>query len=218
MRTKTLMPSAAVLVAFTAAPAVATAELSANIGWVSQYVYRGIFQESSSAFAGIDYEAPGGFYIGAWGADVGQGLETDLYFGYAGGNGDFSYSIGATGYYYTDDFDDTYQELNLGVGYGIFSLDLALGEWDGFGDKERYTFTAMTFSPEVGPYFTIGSFGRDFSGEYLEIGYERDVGGVDFSVALLYSDNLQVGRGAGDYTLVFGISRTLGLGRRALRQ
>jgi hypothetical protein len=213
MRKTTLIRSAATVAAFAAVPAVATAEVSANIGWASQYVYRGIFQESSSAFAGIDYEGESGFYVGAWGADVGQGLETDLYFGFTGGNGDFSYTIGATGYYYTDDFDDTYQELNLGIGYGMFSLDVALGEWDGFGNKEKYTFSSVTFAPGDGPYVTIGSFGRDFDGDYLEVGYEREVGGIDLSVALLYSDDLQVGRGTGDYTLVFGISRTFGLTR-----
>src|SRR5690554_599270 len=104
MKRTTLIP-AAVAAAFAAAPAVSSAELSANIGWVSQYVYRGIFQETSSASAGIDYEDESGFYVGAWGADVGQGLETDVYLGYTGGNGDFSYTIGATGYFYTDDFD-----------------------------------------------------------------------------------------------------------------
>ena len=70
-----------------------------------------------SAYAGIDYAADGGFYLGTWGADVGDGLETDVYFGFAGGD-NFTYKIGYTGYFYTDDFDDTYQEVNLGIGYG----------------------------------------------------------------------------------------------------
>ena len=34
-------------------PATSMAEVSANIGWVSEYLYRGIFQEDSSASAGI---------------------------------------------------------------------------------------------------------------------------------------------------------------------
>ncbi|HLF12035.1 MAG TPA: hypothetical protein VJA26_12545 [Gammaproteobacteria bacterium] len=43
----------------------------------------------------------------------------------AGGE-DFTYKIGYTGYYYTDDFDDTYNEVNLGIGYGIFALGYGL--------------------------------------------------------------------------------------------
>lgn len=215
MLKKAIVPTI-VAAGFMTAPAVASAdELSANFGWVSNYIYRGFFQETSSAFAGIDYEPENGFYVGVWGADVGDGLETDLYFGYGGESGDFSWSVGATGYFYTDDFDDTYKELNLGIGYGIFGLDVAVGEWDGFGAKEDYTFTSVTIAPEKGPYFTFGAFGRDFDGEYFEVGYGREVGGVDLSVALVYSDNIPVSRyGTSDYGLVFGISKTIGLGSR----
>ncbi len=60
---------------------VANADWSANLGFASEYYYRGIFQESTSANGGIDYEK-GGFYAGTWTADVGDGLEVDGYFGY----------------------------------------------------------------------------------------------------------------------------------------
>ena len=158
---------------------------SANIGWVSEYLYRGIFQEDSSAFAGVDYAHDSGFYLGTWGADVGDGLETDLYFGFAGGD-NFTYKIGYTGYFYTDDFDDTYNEVNLGIGYGIFALDVAIGEWDGFGTPADYTFTSVTISPEKGPYYKFGSFSDDFDGDYFELGYTYSIedAGVDLSVAL----------------------------------
>ena len=71
------------------------------------------------------------------------GSRPTLYFGFAGGE-DFTYKIGYTGYYYTDDFDDTYNEVNLGIGYGMFALDVAIGEWDGFGTPADYTFTSVT--------------------------------------------------------------------------
>ncbi len=112
MRKMNFVP-ALVLVAAAAAPATSNAQFSANIGWVSEYLYRGIFQEDSSAFGGFDYAMENGFYAGTWGADVGDGLEYDLYFGFAGGD-NFTYKIGFTGYYYSDDFDDTYEEVNLG--------------------------------------------------------------------------------------------------------
>jgi uncharacterized protein (TIGR02001 family) len=203
------------------------AETSANIGWVSEYIFRGVFQEDSSAYAGIDYASDRGFYLGTWGADVGQGLETDLYFGYAGGE-DFTYKVGYTGYFYTDDFDDTYNEINLGLGYGIFALDVAIGEWDGFGTSVDYNFASITISPEKGPYYKLGFWGDDFEsvlvgpageGDYLEVGYTLSLEetGVDLSVAVTFSDDLVVGNPddgetAGDYALVFGIKKTLGFG------
>jgi len=53
-----------ILLAFTAVPAVSMAQVSANFGMVSDYIYRGIFQSSSSASAGLDFEHDSGFYIG----------------------------------------------------------------------------------------------------------------------------------------------------------
>ena len=161
MKIKNLVP--ALVLSTVVVPATSMAETTANIGWVSEYLYRGIFQEDSSAFAGVDYTHDSGFYLGTWGADVGDGLETDLYFGFAGGD-KFTYKIGYTGYYYTDDFDDTYNEVNLGIGYGIFALDVAVGEYDGFGNPADYTFTSLTISPEKGPYYKYGTFGEDFTG------------------------------------------------------
>ena len=107
----------------------ASADWSANLGWASEYHYCGIFQASSSASGGLDF-ARGGFYAGTWAADVGDGLEVDGYFGYGREIGDFTYGVGFTGYYYTGDFDDTYQEINLTAGYGLLTLDVAVGEYE----------------------------------------------------------------------------------------
>ena len=217
MTTRTLVP-ALVIAAAAVAPATSHAEITANVGWVSEYIFRGIFQEDSSAFAGVDYASDGGFYLGTWGADVGDGLETDLYFGYAGGE-DFTYKIGFTGYYYTDDFDDTYEEVNLGIGYGIFALDVAIGEWDGFGTPADYTFTSVTISPEMWPYFKIGSFSDDFDGDYFELGYTYSIEehGVDLSFALVHSDDLPVTNvfddgEVGDTTITLGIKKNISFG------
>jgi len=216
MRTRTWVP--ALVLAAAAAPATSNAQLSANIGWASEYLYRGIFQEDSSASAGVDYASDSGFYLGTWGADVGEGLETDLYFGYAGGE-DFTYKIGYTGYYYTDDFDDTYNEVNLGIGYGIFALDVAIGEWDGFGTPADYTFTSITIAPEMWPYFKVGSFSDDFDGDYFEMGYVYSIEehGVDLSVAVVTSDDLIVNNpddseDFGEWALTFGIKKNISFG------
>jgi len=231
MKIKNLVPALAL--SAVVVPATSMAETTANIGWNSEYIFRGIFQESSSAFAGIDYAHDSGFYLGTWGADVGQGLETDLYFGFAGGD-KFTYKVGYTGYYYTDDFDDTYNEVNLGIGYGIFALDVAIGQWDGFGTSQDYDFTSITISPEKGPYYKIGMWGGDFeenvlfpnpktgpggSGDYFELGYTYSIedAGVDLSITYVYSSDLVVGNfddgeTSGDSALVFGIKKNFSVG------
>ena len=181
-----------ILPALVLLPAVSMAQWSANVGYVSDYIYRGIYQEDSSASAGIDYENENGFYAGTWGADVGDGIETDLYFGYGGGSGDFSYSVGWTGYYYSDDFDDTYEEFNLSLAYGFAELGFNVGEWGGNGAPEDYTFTSLTLNAPNGAYFTYGSHGDDFSGSYVEIGYGFEWQGLELAIGLISADGLTV--------------------------
>lgn len=214
--TKNKLAAAAAALGIGAVPAVSTADVSANVGFVTEYVFRGVYQAESSASAGLDYESDSGFYAGTWGADVGDGLETDVYFGYGGGGDDFSWGVGYTGYFYTDDFDDTYHEANLSVGYGMFSLDVAIGEWDGFGVSQDYTFTSLTLAPG-NAYVTFGTWGDDFDGDYFEAGYGITVmDEIDLSVALLYSDELDtagngfVAPGVLDteWNLVFGVSKS----------
>lgn len=53
------------------------AEVTANIGYMSEYIFRGISQSDSAAMGGIDLKA-NGFYLGNWNADVGEGLEVDI--------------------------------------------------------------------------------------------------------------------------------------------
>ena len=217
MQIKNLVPALAL--STMVVPATSMADVSANIGWVSEYIYRGIHQDDSSAQAGLDYTG-GLFYAGAWGADVGDGLEYDAYFGIAGGE-NFTYKVGYTGYFYTDDFDDTYQEINLGIGYGIFALDVAVGEYDGFGTPADYMFSSITIAPEMGPYYKFGSFSDDFDGDYFELGYTYSMEdeGIDFSIAATFSDDLPVsdslddgfGGESGDWALVFGIKKTIGI-------
>lgn len=186
------------------------ASLSANIGFLSNYIFRGVEQNTSAANGGLDYEA-GGFYVGTWAADVGMGLEVDLSGGYGGEIGDFTYSIGATGYYYTDDFDDTYQEINLGAGYGPISFQANFGEYENFdGPTLNYTFYAVTAEGN-GFYGTIGSFGDDFDGEYYEVGYGTEVIGLDVGISAVYSDEMLAGGTSGETNLVFSIGKTFAI-------
>ena len=187
------------------ATATAKAEVSGNIGWASDYYYRGIFQAHSSASVGVDFET-NGFYVGSWAADVGDGLEVDGYLGYQGEVGDLSYGVGVTGYYYTQNFDDTYEEVNLGVGYGIVSLDLAFGRYENFTEAEQYySYYALSVSKQ-GFYGKIAGFGKDFAGEYLEFGYSTSVAEIDVGLSVILANADLVG--ASDESLVFTIGKT----------
>ena len=162
-------------------------DVSYNVGFASEYYFRGVFQNDSSASAGIDYEN-GGFYVGAWTADVGDGLEVDGYFGYGiETDSGLSASLGFTGYYYTGEFDDTYEEINLNLGYKMVSLEYSFGEYDGFGEKSDYDFLALSIESENGFYGTFGSFGKDSDGEYVELGYGTSIADFDVGIAAVFS-------------------------------
>lgn len=206
---KKLTPTAAALVLLLVSNPAA-ADWSANIGWVSDYHFRGIFQSDSSTSAGVDFEQ-NGFYAGTWAADVDDGLEIDGYFGYGGDYGDFGYSIGFTGYYYTGDFDDAYQEINLGGSYAIASLNVAIGEYENFaGPTQDYTFVSLTVEHN-GFYGTLGSFTQDFNGDYLEIGYGTTVAEIDIGVSLVLADDDLVGTGDDDGSFFFSVGKSFDL-------
>ncbi|MDZ7783677.1 MAG: TorF family putative porin [Halioglobus sp.] len=214
MFNKKLLPAAlatALVSGMAAAPA--TADLSANIGFASEYYFRGLLQNDSSASAGLDFES-NGFYVGTWAADVGDGLEVDLYGGYGIEVEGFSFSVGGTGYYYTGDFDDTYQELNLGAGYDFISVDYAIGEWDGFGDEQNYDILTVGLAYE-GFFGTWGSWGvaedELAEGDYFELGYGTEIGGFDVSVYGVYTDEDLTGGDEWDEALLFTVGKSFDL-------
>lgn len=187
------------------AAASAHAGVSANLGFASDYHYRGIFQATSSASAGIDFDQ-GGFYAGTWAADVKDGLEVDGYFGYAGEIEDFGYSIGYTGYFYTGDFDDTYQEINLGSSYGPLSVEVAVGEYDNFdGQTADYTYYAVTLEGK-GFYGKYAGFSQDFDGEYFEVGYGTTIADIDLGISAVFANDDLIGDA--DESFVFTIGKS----------
>lgn len=198
----------------------ALAEATANVGYMSDYIFRGYYQAESVAFGGLDIETDSGFYMGTWGANVKSGLEYDIYLGYAGGGENFQWYAGVTGYYYTDEFDDSYEELNLGFTFGFLTLDYALGDYhiqNTFTDSlpsyaeeaQTYEYVGLTFAPEVGPYYFLGRTnyhslntneppvtgripGTAKDGYWFEIGKSFEImEDLEFAVAALYSGDIQ---------------------------
>ena len=195
-----------IAVATLLACSLAQADFSANLGYASEYHYRGIFQKNSSASGGIDFES-GGFSAGTWAADVGDGLEVDGYFGYGTSVGEIDLSIGYTGYFYTGDFDDTYQEINLGTAVGPLSLDVAVGEYENFdGPTLDYTYYALTLANEAGLYGKVAGFSQDFEGEYLELGYGTTIAEIDLGVAAIFANDDLVGEA--EESIVFTVGKS----------
>ncbi len=193
------------------------AELSANVGFASEYFYRGIPQKATSASGGLDLTVSK-VYVGTWAADVGDGNEVDVYAGVGTEVDDFSVSVGGTGYFYTDDrFDRTYLEGNFNVGYGPISAEFSYGTHDldqplpTDPDDETYWFLAGTVE-QWGLYATFGTFGKDLDGEYFEGGYSLSVGDLDLSAAWIYSTDTILASFLGavedDHTLVFSVTHT----------
>ncbi len=200
----------------TLASSAQAVEVTANIGYMSEYIFRGISQSDSSAMGGADVKA-NGFYAGTWVADVEQGLEVDLYGGYNGSVGDFTYGVGGTGYFYTDDFDDDYREVNLSLGYKIFSVSAAIGEYDNFEEETLdYTYIAPRVD-YAGFYGLVGLFSQDFDTTYYEAGYgsELEPIGVSYKISLIYTDDLLIKDTAesdsGETSLMLSVSKSFGL-------
>ncbi|MEY3018219.1 MAG: hypothetical protein RL336_1354 [Pseudomonadota bacterium] len=192
--------------------APASADMSANVGAVSKYYFRGIQQtDSVSVSAGLDYEADG-FYAGTWVADVKDGLEVDLYAGFGTElESGMSLGAGVTTYQYTGDFDSAYNELNLSAGYSIFSLEYTFGDWESDAslgiDGGSYTFLGLTAEYE-GFYGTYGTFDEGDSGSYFEVGYGGSVeDAFDYGVSFISSD-ADLGN---DESFVLSISKSFDL-------
>ncbi len=200
MRRAKFLAAAALLLSGAGFSGIANAqEVSYNIGYASEYYYRGLLQKESSGSAGIDFTS-GGFYVGGWTADVGDGLEVDGYFGYnIETDAGFTAGIGFTGYYYTGDFDDTYEEINLNFGFGMLGLEYSFGTYGNFdGPEQDYNFLAATIAGENGLYGTVGTFGGDFDGNYIEVGYGMTISEIDFGIAAIFSSD-EFGAGNGQF-------------------
>lgn len=184
-------------------------DLSANIGWTSEYFYRGIPQKTSSASAGLDLGL-GALYLGGWAADVGDGAEVDLYGGVGADLRGFTTSLGGTAYLYTGGFDDTYLEANLGAGYGPLGVELSLGRHDTAPESVDYWFLGLT-AEHAGAYATFGTFGDGFEGEYVEAGYGFPLlSELELTVSWIYGSKKLLGA-TDDHTLVLGVGKTFEL-------
>ena len=106
--------------------------VSANIGVVSNYLWRGLTQTQDGAAVqgGIDYAHDSGFSLGSWLSNIDWGTpdpnyEMDLYAGYGGQVGDFGYNLTTTYYAYPDADDADFWELGVSGSWSVLTVGLA---------------------------------------------------------------------------------------------
>ena len=219
---------AAILAALLLAPAMSFAQevaaveeeesnFSANVGYVSDYVFRGISQtsggtsffNSSAIQGGLDYSfGDSGFYVGTWGSNVNYGavggpdLEVDVYAGWNHDLGEFvnfDAMLVAYNYIGADDSygNSNYAELVTKFGFGeIVTLTLAYtSDYSNTGSNVTYA--------NLGNSWDLGSsgialdagfgrtFGDPFNGDFNDwtVGLSRDFGPVNLGVHY-YDTNL----------------------------
>lgn len=168
---KTLIAS--LLGAATLVSGYAQAELSANVGLVSNYLWRGMEQTQGdpAVSAGLDYSNESGFYAGTWASNASWAddvdIELDLYGGYAGKAGSWEYDVGYILFMYPGADD-----LDFGEIYGNFTLDaLTLGvavlsnaEGADFGDS---LYLSADYSIPLSNDFELGLHVGSYTGDFV---------------------------------------------------
>lgn len=193
--------AAALLAASAATMNVALADdphsVSANIGVVSNYVWRGMTQtlDDPAVQGGLDYAHESGFSAGTWVSNVDFGtdanFEMDFYAGF-----DFSvpedFSLGVSTIYYAypgDDADADFWEIGISGGYKWFTLGIQYTVWNG-EDNDNCCY-------EEGDIYYYGT--AEFELPY-GLGLGLRLGYYDFTTA---EDNtnwgVSVSKGAGDF-------------------
>ena len=161
--------------------------MSYNVGYMSDYWYRGVFQSESAVSFGADAEV-GNFYVGTWMADVDQGIEMDVYGGYGFTILGMDSYIGATGYYYSDNFDSDYEEINTGLSYGMISYDYSVGNYK-TATEQDYSWSEVTMSFTDNLSVSYGEWGKDLKGSVTKVNFNKTINDIDFGVEVGKNDS-----------------------------
>lgn len=157
----------------------AMAALSGNVGFNSNYLWRGQTQtnDQSAISGGIDYAHDSGLYVGLWTSNVTwtttPGSELDAYVGFSGEAGSMSYDIGYISYGYPHEATSDFSELYVGVGFGPASLTYSM---DSVNKTSYIDLSAdFKFSDKMGMGVHYGTWGDSATG-------------TDYSVSLSQGD------------------------------
>jgi uncharacterized protein (TIGR02001 family) len=182
--------------------------LSANIGAVSNYMWRGISQTGNGAAVqgGVDYGHSSGFYAGTWISNVDWGssdpsYELDLYGGFGGDVGEFSWDLNTIYYAYPDTDDANFWEIGASGTFKMFTVGLAYtidGQADEpapYRDGDIYYYGSVSFDLPQGfgigatlGYTDFDDFGSEADYTHWQVSVSKDAG--DFGeFSLNYDQN-----------------------------
>lgn len=182
----------------------AFANVSANVTFSSDYIWRGMTQTDGPAMSGgFDFESENGFYAGIWGSNVnfndGAGSELDYYFGYGFEVGNVGIDLGYVAFDYPQNNTGLdFEEIVIGLSMGDLGLTFALGQ----DSAPDYTEISYTFGDVGLSYGEYDDYGNNFG-----ISYDFECGTYDCGIG--YSDFSDNGYGADEDALVFSISASL---------
>lgn len=176
------------ILAALAVPGVAMAAdaspVTANVGFVSDYLYRGISQAGGkpAVQGGIDYAHSSGFYIGAWGSSISwvsdyggvsfprsassASLELDTYLGFKNAFAtDFNYDVGFLRYNYPGVYASGVTKPDTNEIYGLIGwkwvtlkYSYALGDTFGISEAKGTSYIDLSASYTIeGPGVTLGA-------------------------------------------------------------
>jgi uncharacterized protein (TIGR02001 family) len=181
------------------ASGTAAAEITANVGATSNYLWRGtsLSADAAAVYGGVDYAHESGAYAGLWQStedvtgDV-TGSETDVYFGYAGEAGEFTYDVGYISYIYLQSNTDVdYAEIYLTGGWKFVELFYANSNDVRVGSGKGSDYFSLTLSYDRYS-FVYGDYSFDDSSA------NADYTHFDLSVAL--TDELSLTYSKNDIT------------------
>lgn len=183
-------------------------EASANIGAVSNYMWRGVSQTRNGVAVqgGADLTHSSGFYTGTWLSNVdfklapGAHDEQDIYAGYGFALGDFAFDLKYTKYMYDNasnlNFGETHAHVSaFGVTIGAdYSNDTPIVNSD--STLHYYANYVYTLPDDYGLTATLGAYdfkdagwvgGTDEQYTYYNVGVNKTFWDINFGLA--YTDS-----------------------------
>lgn len=177
------------------------AEISANVGFVTEYSFRGIAQsdENMAVQGGFDLAHDSGFYAGVWGSNVDfndgdeANVEVDVYAGHSGEIGGMSYDVGVIYYAYPGadsalNYDFWEGAISLGYDFDAFAASVSFNHSpEYFGDSGDAQYYALDVEVPLPAELTLsGHLGYQSIDDEVAFGIGDDTY-TDWSVGLGYS-------------------------------
>ena len=195
----------------------AQAEVSTNMGAVSDYRFRGISQTQNAPAVqgGIDYVHASGLYAGNWNSSVssqmytnGAGLESDLYAGYKTEIGGITVDVGSYNYIYSraaaadgTKFDTNEVYIGAAVGPVAVKVSQSLGDYFGIANSRGSRYFQADLAYPIAPKWTINAHaGRTDVANSAQLDYnDYNIGATydlsGWAISAKYHMNSAVGSG-----------------------